>query len=99
MANTTPTVGLKDLGIDADAFKAVGTQVQDLNERITQSVKVAALASLSSYEQAVQTVLELEEKAAASFKIEGMSTLVSAHVSAVKDATAAYLTTARGMLN
>jgi hypothetical protein len=57
------------------------------------------LASLNAYERAVQTLLELEQKAAAGIPVEGMSTLASAHAAVVKDITAAYLTTARGMLN
>ena len=60
--------------------------------------KAAGQASLDTYEKALQSLVDFEQKAATASQLEWVSAVASAHAKFVQDVSAAYVTAAREAL-
>jgi hypothetical protein len=89
-----------------EAFAAAGQTTERVTEQVRQFGEQAAAAgrgfgrvALSSYEQAVANVVELERKAAEAAPVEWVKTAIDAHASFVTDINNAYVKAVRVALD
>lgn len=101
MPTKTQTNGRTDA--DATDFQAyipdleqTVERTREAQERLFASAKSAAEVSLDSYEKAMQSLIDLEQRAAE--KSPWGATLITTHASFLRDMTALYTNTAREML-
>ena len=80
-----------------DAEKAT-EQVREMNERIAGNGRALGQVAIDAYEQGVNTLLELEVKAAEATPIEWVKTAINTHASIANDVTGAYVKAARAAL-
>ena len=73
-------------------------QVRQFGERTADAGRAFGQLALDTYEQAVATFIELEQKAAEAAPVEWVKTAIHAHASFVEDASAAYVRAARSVL-
>jgi hypothetical protein len=68
-------------------------------ERASQQIREFSQLALDSYERAVASVVEFEQKAAEVAPVEWVKTALDAHASFVKDISDAYVKAVRVTLN
>jgi hypothetical protein len=89
---TTPTT---------DPTAAVDQSVQrirDLTEQFIDAAKKGGNASLDAYENALQSLVEFQQRAAGASQLDWVSSIAQAHAKFVQDVSAAYVSAARDML-
>jgi hypothetical protein len=74
------------------------TRIPDLNGLMIKSSKSAGLVTLDAYENALQSLLEFEEKVASATQLEWVSTLATKHAKFITDISANYTKAARDLL-
>lgn len=84
--------------IDLPGTDQVVAQIQSFNERLLESTKTAGLTGLDAYAQVVASLVEIEERVAASSKVDFFTTALNTHVTFVKDVSGAYVSAAREAL-
>jgi hypothetical protein len=84
--------------VDAATTEQVVAQIQSFNDKLLESSKSAGLTGLDAFAQAVASLVEIEEKVAASSQIDFVTAAVTTHVKFVKDVSGAYVTAAREAL-
>ena len=72
--------------------------MRELNERMTVSSRSAVLTALDTFEQALQSVGELEKKAASATQLSWISAAATTHANFVSEVGAQYATAVRGLL-
>jgi hypothetical protein len=82
---------------NAGAEKAT-EQVREFTERFAGSGRAFGQLALDNYEQAVNTFIEFETKAAEAAPVEWVKAALGAHASFVGDVTGAYVKAARSAL-
>lgn len=90
---TTPTT------FELPSIEEATQQVLDLNVRMIESSKSAALAALDAFEKALQSVGELEQKAASATKVDWVSAAAASHTKFMTDVSAPYTKAVRDLLN
>ncbi len=88
---TTPTFGIPSI---EDATQ----QMRDLNERMIESSKRAALAALDAFEKALQGVGDFEKKAASATQLDWIGAAATSHAKFTSDVSAPYTTAVRDLL-
>jgi hypothetical protein len=73
-------------------------QVREFGEQALAAGRTLGAVALDTYERAVASYLELEQKTAEVVPSEWMKAAIDAHVSFVKDVNEAYLKVARSAL-
>lgn len=73
-------------------------RIQELNEKITTSLKGAGLAALASYETMLNNLAAYELEISKSGQVDWFTTVVDAHANFVRDTTAAWAKAARGLI-
>jgi hypothetical protein len=96
-AKTTPADAMP--GIDPAAYEDAVARVRALNERLIESSKAAGLTTLDSYEKALKSLVDFEQKIAGASQLEWVSALASTYATFVQDVSAAYTKAAREMLS
>ena len=79
-------------------FEAAFEQIKDFNEQIVEASRKASIQTIEAYEKAVDRAIDLERKLAGATKQEWLKALIDAHADIASEWTAAYTTTARGIL-
>jgi hypothetical protein len=79
-------------------FEAAFEQVKEFNEQIVEATRKASIQSIEAYEKAVDRAIDLERKLAGATKQEWLKSLIDTHADIAAEWTAAYTTTARGIL-
>ena len=74
-------------------------QTRELTAQAVDSGRAFGRMALDTYEQAVNTFVEYERKAAEAAPVEWVKTAVGAHASFVHDVNAAYVRAARSVLD
>ena len=74
-------------------------QVREFGERATGAGRVFGQTALDTYEQAVNSYLEFEHKAADAAPFDWAKAAINAHATFVKELTDAYVKAARTVLN
>ena len=74
-------------------------QTRELTAQAVDSGRAFGRMALDTYEQAVNTFVEYERKAADAAPVEWVKTAVGAHASFVHDVNAAYVRAARSVLD
>jgi hypothetical protein len=74
-------------------------QVRDFGEQAAATSKNFGNLALDTYERAVATYVEFEEKAAEAAPVDWMKAAIETHVSFVKDINEAYVKAARTALS
>ena len=82
-----------------DNAEKANEQVRELTERVAGSGRAFGQLALDSYEQAVNTFIEFENKAAEAAPVEWVKAALGAHASFVGDVTGAYVKAARSALD
>ena len=77
----------------------VAQQTRELAAQAVDSGRAFGRMALDTYEQAVNTFVEYERKAADAAPVEWVKTAVGAHASFVHDVNAAYVRAARSVLD
>jgi hypothetical protein len=96
-AKTTPADAMP--GIDPAAYEDAVARIHALNERLIESSKAAGLTTLDSYEKALKSLVDFEQKIAGASQLEWVSALASTYATFVQDVSAAYTRAAREMLS
>lgn len=73
-------------------------RIHDLNERLIESSKIAGLVALDTFEKAMQTVEDFEQKIAAASQFDFVSEAATTHRKFISDMSGSYLTAARDLL-
>lgn len=81
------------------AFEEATDRMRDLSERVVESARKAGNATIDTYEKALVSVAEFEEKVGEASPIEFVSTLAHAQASLTRDLTKAYVAAARTLVN
>ena len=74
-------------------------QVREFAERAAGTGRAFGQLALDTYEQAVNTLVEFENKAAEAAPVDWVKTAIGAHASFVNDLTGAYVKAARSALD
>jgi hypothetical protein len=81
------------------AAQQAADQVRQYGERAAGAGREFSKLALDTYEQAVATFVELEQKAAESAPIDWVKAALTAHASFVEDTNAAYVRAARSVID
>jgi hypothetical protein len=73
-------------------------QVRQFGERATGTGRALGQLALDTYEQAVSSFVELEQKAAEAAPVDWVKAAITAHASFVEDMNAAYVRAARAVI-
>lgn len=84
--------------LELPTVEDVTQQMRDLNERLVESSRSAALTALDAFEKALQGVGDLEQKAAAATQLDWVTAAATGHRKFVSDVTAPYTTAVRDLL-
>lgn len=87
------------LGVDPAAYEEAAKRIRDLNERLIESSKAAGLTTLDSYEKALKSLLDFEQKVAGASQLDWVSAIASTYAMFVQDVSAAYTKAARDLLS
>jgi hypothetical protein len=82
----------------ADNLEAATQRVRELGEQVAQQAKENGLAWVEAYEQMLENLLDLEERAAEASGAEWATTLATAHANFVRDTSEVFLKTVRQQL-
>jgi hypothetical protein len=82
----------------ADNIDAAAERVRELNERIIASSKKAGVAYLDTYERALTSIVEFQDKVADASQVEWFSALVTAQADFTRDMAKLYTSAARDLL-
>ena len=91
----TKSAQTKSTGTNADQ---VADRVRELNDRIVARTRDAGAGYLDAYENALERILEFQERAAGATQIEWIAELANTQANLVRDVTAAYTSPARELL-
>ncbi len=89
---TTPTA------FEMPSIEESAQQMRDLHERIIESSKSATLTALDTFEKALQSVGDLEQKAASATQLDWVSAAATSHAKFMADVSASYTTAVRDLL-
>lgn len=81
------------------AFEEAADRVRDLNERVMESVRKAGNATIDTYERALESVAEFEQKVGEASPIELVTTITQAQANLTRDLGKAYVAAARSLVN
>lgn len=88
---------------NTEAFTAAAERVNDqarvLGERVAASAREAGGRALDSYEKAVESYLELQQKAADAAPTDSLKTAIETYAAFVKEFNEAYVKAARTALS
>lgn len=100
MTTTTDKTKPKNVAsaFELPSFAEATQGIRDLNERLTESSKSAALVTLDAYEKALTGLVDFEKKAASDSQVEWVSAIATTHAKLLSDMTASYTTAARDLL-
>ena len=87
------------LGVDPAAYEETAKRIRDLNERLMESSKAAGLTTLDSYEKALKSLVDFEQKVAGASQLDWVSALASTYATFVQDVSGAYTKAARDLLS
>ena len=90
--STSPTA------VASSTFAEAFTQMGELNEKLVNMARESGQAYLSTYEKAVQGVLDFQKAAAAGSQLDWVNALVTAHAGLVQDANDSYVQLVRQAL-
>jgi hypothetical protein len=76
----------------------INEQVQKSTEQVFGTGKELGRKALDAYEQAINDVVEFEQRAAEAAPVDWMKTTLGAHATFVRDVNAAYVKAAREAL-
>jgi hypothetical protein len=82
-------------GPDVDAAAA---RVRELSDTLLETTKKNGLAWLQAYENVLESLLKLEQQAAAGSQVDWVTTLATAHADFVREVSQAYLNAIRQQL-
>jgi len=74
-------------------------QTRELTEQAVDSGRAFGRMALDTYEQAVNTYVEYEQRAAEAAPVEWVKTAIGAHAALVHDLNSAYVRAARSVLD
>lgn len=77
----------------------IADQVREFGDRANESGRSIGRLYIDAYEQAVNSFVELENKAADVAPVDWMKTAIAAHASLVGNINAAYVQAVRSALN
>jgi hypothetical protein len=81
-----------------EATERATQQVRDFGEQAAATTKNFGNLALDTYERAVATYVEFEQKAAEAAPVDWMKTAIEAHVSLVRNLNDVYVKAARSAL-
>lgn len=73
-------------------------RMQNLNERLIESSKSAGLVALDTFEKAMQTVEDFQQKIAKTSQLDFVSEAVTTHRKFISDLSGSYTAAARDLL-
>jgi hypothetical protein len=79
-------------------FDVNAERIRGLNEKMVTAAKQTGVASLDTYEQTVNTLLDFGQKAADSTKVDWVSALAKSQASIISEVTNTYAKAARDLL-
>jgi hypothetical protein len=82
----------------SDATEQVVSHIRELTEQLISSSKSVGLTALESYEYALKSMLDFEQKIASASPIEWVSTFAETHAKFVQDVAGAYTKAAKDVL-
>jgi hypothetical protein len=94
---TTKTNDSKPL-FDLPSAEEATKHMQDLNERLIESSKIAGNVTLDGYDNALYSLVDFEEKVASASRLEWISALATTHARFVADLSSSYTQAARQLL-
>ena len=92
------TNGMPTAAFEFPSVEEASQRIHDLNERLIESSKSAGLAALDTFEKAMQTVEDFEQKIAAASPFDFVSEAAAKHRKVISDLTASYTSAARELL-
>lgn len=90
---TTPTAAF-----EFPTVEATTQQIRDMNERLIESSKSAALVALDTYEKAVESFTDFEQKAASATQLDWVNALAATHSKFITDLSSSYTKATRDLL-
>jgi hypothetical protein len=79
-------------------FEAPFEQFKDASDQILSAARKAGALYIDSYQQAVDSALDIESRFAAGAQPEWLKSLIESHVEVSRELTNSYLSTARSAL-
>lgn len=73
-------------------------RIRDLNERIIDSSRKAGSAYLDTYEKALTSFADFEQRVGSQSQVDWVSTMTQAHADFTRDVAKIYTSTARDLL-
>jgi hypothetical protein len=73
-------------------------RIRAMTEQVIEQAKKSGNWMLDAYAEALQNLIDFEQKAAGATQIEWVSTIAQAHAKFMEDVSQAYVTAARDML-
>jgi hypothetical protein len=98
MATTQSKTSTPINPMDLPSVEETTQRIRDLNERLIASTKSAGLVSLDAYENALQSMVEFEDKVASASQLDWVSALATTHAKFIGDVSASYTKAARELL-
>jgi hypothetical protein len=98
MATTQSKTSTPTSPMDLPTIEETTQRIRDLNERLIESTKSAGLVTLDAYENALQSMVEFEEKVASASQLDWVSALATTHAKFIGDVSASYTKAARELL-
>jgi hypothetical protein len=84
--------------LDLSSVEEASQRIRDLNERLIESFKSAGLVTLDTYEKALQSLVEFEEKVASATQLDWVSALATTHAKFIAEVSTSYTEAARDLL-
>lgn len=82
----------------ASTFEDTAHRIRELNEKLISMAKESGQASLDTYENALQSLLDFETAVAGQSQLDWVTALANTHAKFVQDITGTYLELAREAL-
>jgi predicted RNA-binding Zn ribbon-like protein len=73
-------------------------RIRELTEQFIDAAKNGGNAALDAYENALQSLVDFQNRAAGASQLDWVSSIAQAHAKFVQDVSAAYVSAARDML-
>jgi len=80
------------------SVEQVTKRIRDLNERLIKSSKSAGSTALDTYEKALQSMVDFDEKVASASQLDWVAALATTHAKFITEMSAAYTKAAREMV-
>lgn len=101
MATQTKTKSKSNTSTNSNTGKHVDETVErirDLNERIIDGARKTGNAYLDTYEKALKSIADYEERVGSQSQVDWVSTMTQAHADFTRDVAKIYTSTARELL-